>query len=96
MSLDIVNMYPSTKLLLIKKAIRHYARNLPANKKIEIEQCLSMIAFAMKTTLVRFQDQYYNYKGVVGSEEELENEDSNGLAIGAFEAAFCTDTSATY
>eukprot|EP00957_Ditylum_brightwellii_P120372 9184467-Ditylum_brightwellii.AAC.1 len=79
-------MYPSTKLLLIKKAICHYARNLPAKKKIKIEQCLSMIAFGMKTTLVQFQDKYYNYKGVVGSEEEQENEDNNGLAIGAFEA----------
>eukprot|EP00957_Ditylum_brightwellii_P150272 11444191-Ditylum_brightwellii.AAC.1 len=85
MSLDIVNMYPSTRLLLIKKAIRHYARNLPTNKKIEIEQCLSMIAFGMKTTL-----------GVVGSGEEQENEDNNGLAIGAFGAAFCADTNATY
>eukprot|EP00957_Ditylum_brightwellii_P089655 6827645-Ditylum_brightwellii.AAC.1 len=55
-----------------------------------------MIAFGMKTTLVRFQDEYYNYKGVVGSEEEQGNEDNNGLAIGAFEAAFCADTSATY
>eukprot|EP00957_Ditylum_brightwellii_P060223 4573829-Ditylum_brightwellii.AAC.1 len=89
-------MYPLTKLLLIKKAISHYARNLPANKKIEIEQCLSIIAFGMKTTLFQFQDQYYNYKGVVGSEEEEENEDNNGLAIGAFKAAFCTDTSTTY
>eukprot|EP00957_Ditylum_brightwellii_P137731 10499968-Ditylum_brightwellii.AAC.1 len=50
----------------------------------------------MKTTLVRFQDQYFNYKGDVGSEEEQNNEDNNGLAIGAFEAAFCADTSATY
>ena len=32
----------------------------------------------------------------MGSEEEQENEDNNGLAIGAFEAAFCADTSATY
>ena len=32
----------------------------------------------------------------MGSEEEQENEDNNGLVIGAFEAAFCADTSATY
>eukprot|EP00957_Ditylum_brightwellii_P136815 10433000-Ditylum_brightwellii.AAC.1 len=54
-----------------------------------------MIAFGMKATLVRFQDQYFNYKGVVGNEEEQNDEDNNGLAIGAFKAAFCTDTSAT-
>eukprot|EP00957_Ditylum_brightwellii_P041008 3105033-Ditylum_brightwellii.AAC.1 len=55
-----------------------------------------MIAFGMKTTLVQFQDQYFNYKGVVGNEEEQNNEDNNGLAIGAFKAAVCADTSATY
>eukprot|EP00957_Ditylum_brightwellii_P107396 8195023-Ditylum_brightwellii.AAC.1 len=93
MSLDIVNMYPSTKCLLIRKAIRHYAQNLPTKHKQEIEQCLDMIAFGMKTTLVRFQDQYFNYKGVVGNDEEQNDEDNNGLAIGAFEVAFCADTS---
>eukprot|EP00957_Ditylum_brightwellii_P121530 9269201-Ditylum_brightwellii.AAC.1 len=38
-----------------------------------------MIAFGMKTTLVRYQDKYYNYKGVVGvgSENEEQNEDEN-------------------
>eukprot|EP00957_Ditylum_brightwellii_P046459 3526279-Ditylum_brightwellii.AAC.1 len=96
MSLDIVNVYPSTKLLLIKKAIQHYARNLPTKSKLEIEQCLAMIAFGMKTTLVRFQDQYFNYNGVVGNEEEQNDEDNNGLAIGAFEAAFCTDMMGSY
>eukprot|EP00957_Ditylum_brightwellii_P192812 14680801-Ditylum_brightwellii.AAC.1 len=47
-------------------------------------------------TLVRFQDQYFNYRGVVGNEEEQNDEDNNGLAIGAFKVAFCADTSATY
>eukprot|EP00957_Ditylum_brightwellii_P000584 45073-Ditylum_brightwellii.AAC.1 len=47
-------------------------------------------------TLVRFQDQYFNYKGVVGNEEEQHDEDNNRLAIGAFGVAFCADTGATY
>eukprot|EP00957_Ditylum_brightwellii_P055787 4227407-Ditylum_brightwellii.AAC.1 len=51
-----------------------------------------MIAFGMKTTLVRFQDKYYNYKGVIGNDTEKGSEDDNGLAIGAFEVAFCADT----
>eukprot|EP00957_Ditylum_brightwellii_P191720 14594834-Ditylum_brightwellii.AAC.1 len=51
MSLDIINMYHLTKLLLIKKSIRHYAQNLPMKHKQEIELCLAMIAFGMKTTL---------------------------------------------
>eukprot|EP00957_Ditylum_brightwellii_P108870 8304507-Ditylum_brightwellii.AAC.1 len=57
-----------------------------------------MIAFGMKTTLVRYKDEYYNYKGVVevGSENEEQSEDENGLAIGAYEAAFCADVSTAY
>eukprot|EP00957_Ditylum_brightwellii_P197786 15067633-Ditylum_brightwellii.AAC.1 len=49
-----------------------------------------MIAFGMKTTLVRFQEEYYNYKGVVGNDIEDRSKDDNRLAIGAFEAAFWT------
>eukprot|EP00957_Ditylum_brightwellii_P115700 8825392-Ditylum_brightwellii.AAC.1 len=52
----------------------------------------------MKTTLVQYKDEYYNYKGEVevGSENEEQNEDENGLAIGAYEAAFWADVSAAY
>eukprot|EP00957_Ditylum_brightwellii_P043527 3300165-Ditylum_brightwellii.AAC.1 len=55
-----------------------------------------MITFGMQTTIVQFQDQYYNYKGVVGEDETEANEDNNGLAIDAHESAFCADISATY
>eukprot|EP00957_Ditylum_brightwellii_P156679 11925546-Ditylum_brightwellii.AAC.1 len=55
-----------------------------------------MIAFGTKTTLVGFQDEYYNYKGVVGNDTDNRSEDDNGLAIGAFKVAFCMDTCATF
>eukprot|EP00957_Ditylum_brightwellii_P055442 4200966-Ditylum_brightwellii.AAC.1 len=55
-----------------------------------------MIAFGMKTTLVHFQDKYYNYNGVVKENGGIENKDNNGLAIGAFEVAFFIDIGATY
>jgi hypothetical protein len=96
MSLDIVNMYPSTKLSLIKQAIRYYAKDLSTTNRNIIERCIEMIAFGMKTTLVRFQDKYYNYKGVVGNDMGTATDDDNGLAIGAYEAAFCADASATF
>eukprot|EP00957_Ditylum_brightwellii_P135456 10327846-Ditylum_brightwellii.AAC.1 len=42
-----------------------------------------MINFGMKSTLVRFQEKCYNYKGVV--EEIQENdEDKNAVAIGSY------------
>eukprot|EP00957_Ditylum_brightwellii_P060969 4628435-Ditylum_brightwellii.AAC.1 len=52
----------------------------------------------MKTTLVRYQDEFYNYKGAIkeGRENEENSEDENGISIGAFKAAFCTDVGATY
>eukprot|EP00957_Ditylum_brightwellii_P055788 4227408-Ditylum_brightwellii.AAC.1 len=50
----------------------------------------------MKTTLAQFQDKYYNYKGVVGNDMKKASKDKNGLAIGAFEAAFCADTGASF
>eukprot|EP00957_Ditylum_brightwellii_P003825 290534-Ditylum_brightwellii.AAC.1 len=54
-----------------------------------------MIAFGMKTILVRFQDKYYNYKGVVEEGSKTDNKNNNGLAIAAFESAFCADVGAT-
>eukprot|EP00957_Ditylum_brightwellii_P026645 2014753-Ditylum_brightwellii.AAC.1 len=96
MLLDIVNMYPSTKVSLIKQAFRYYARNLSTINRNVIKQCIEMIAFRMKTTLVRFQDKYYNYKGVVGNDAAETNDDDNKLAIGAFEVSFCADTGATF
>eukprot|EP00957_Ditylum_brightwellii_P092278 7025784-Ditylum_brightwellii.AAC.1 len=96
MSLDIVNMYPLTKLSLIKQAFWYYAQNLSKINRNVIEHCIEMIAFGMKTTLVQFQDKYYNYKGVVRNDTEKGSKDDNGLVIGAFEAAFCVDKEATF
>eukprot|EP00957_Ditylum_brightwellii_P029158 2203807-Ditylum_brightwellii.AAC.1 len=45
----------------------------------------------MKSTLIHYQDGYFNYKGVVGEDRNDNNKDENGLAIGAYEAAFCAD-----
>eukprot|EP00957_Ditylum_brightwellii_P052720 3996623-Ditylum_brightwellii.AAC.1 len=55
-----------------------------------------MIAFGIQTTLTRFKDRYFNYRGTAGEKENETDEDDNGLAIGSFEAAFCVDLCATY
>eukprot|EP00957_Ditylum_brightwellii_P061847 4693551-Ditylum_brightwellii.AAC.1 len=62
----------------------------------QIKRCINMIAFGMKTMLIRFQDQYCSYKGVLGEDKMETNEDNNRLAFGAYESAFCADISATY
>eukprot|EP00957_Ditylum_brightwellii_P003468 262534-Ditylum_brightwellii.AAC.1 len=95
-SLDVENMYPLMRLSLIKKAIRHYGRNLSREDKLTLESCLSMIAFGMQTTLTPFKDRYFNYKGAAGRDRNEINKDNNGLAIGSFKAALCADLCATY
>eukprot|EP00957_Ditylum_brightwellii_P054139 4100745-Ditylum_brightwellii.AAC.1 len=55
-----------------------------------------MIAFGMKVTLIRYQDEYFNYKGVMEESEIDGNEDENGLVIRGYESAFCADVGATY
>eukprot|EP00957_Ditylum_brightwellii_P049744 3772470-Ditylum_brightwellii.AAC.1 len=46
--------------------------------------------------LMKFKDQYFNYKGAAGEDNSEANADDNGLAIGLFESAFCADMCATY
>eukprot|EP00957_Ditylum_brightwellii_P094631 7207074-Ditylum_brightwellii.AAC.2 len=55
-----------------------------------------MIAFGMQTMLTRLEDQYFNYKGAKGKDNNEQNVDDNGLAISLFESAFCADMCATY
>eukprot|EP00957_Ditylum_brightwellii_P197447 15043644-Ditylum_brightwellii.AAC.1 len=96
MPMDIVNMYPSCKLKLIKQAFCYYARNLQCKDKRTIEKCIEMIAFRMNATLICYRDGYFNYKGVVEENRIDGNEDENGLAIGGYESAFCANVGATY
>eukprot|EP00957_Ditylum_brightwellii_P081497 6200206-Ditylum_brightwellii.AAC.1 len=64
MLMGIVNMYPSCKLKLIKQALPYYARDLQPKEKSTIKKGIKMIAFGMKSTLIRYKDEYFNYKGV--------------------------------
>eukprot|EP00957_Ditylum_brightwellii_P178977 13633821-Ditylum_brightwellii.AAC.1 len=94
MSLDIVNMYPSVRVKLIRKALNHYARNLPDAAKETINMCMDIVQFRLKSTLIQFKGKYYVYKGATKG-KELSDEDV-ALAIGAYEAAFLADIVASY
>eukprot|EP00957_Ditylum_brightwellii_P184611 14059740-Ditylum_brightwellii.AAC.1 len=95
-SLDVKNIYLSMCLSLIKKTICHFGRHLSREDKSTLESCLLMIAFGMQTTLTRFKDRYFNYRGSAGGDGYEIDKDDNGLAIGSFKAAFCADMCATY
>ena len=87
-SIDAVAMYPSIKFPLVKKAILYFTRSLPKNQQSNVKLCLKLIAFGMSSTLLTFEDKYYEYceKGI----------ETKGLAIGGYESAFLADLVASY
>eukprot|EP00957_Ditylum_brightwellii_P076232 5795090-Ditylum_brightwellii.AAC.1 len=52
MLLDIENMHPSIRLRLIRNMLDYYLRNLLDTDKKTIKDCLGIIKFGMKSTLV--------------------------------------------
>eukprot|EP00957_Ditylum_brightwellii_P037938 2869418-Ditylum_brightwellii.AAC.1 len=94
MSLDIKNMYPSVRLKLICKALTYYSHTLSEDDKTTINNCLDLIKFNMRNTLVQYHGKYYAYKGVTKG-QVMEDEDVS-LAIGAYEVDFCATVVASY
>ena len=75
-------------MLIIKKAVRFFARKLTAATKKTINPCLELIRFGMSSTLISFDGEYYEYHG--GEKEE------QGLAIGGYESVLFSDLVASY
>jgi hypothetical protein len=88
-SLDALDYYPSVHLKLVKKAIWHYARDLPPEVKDTIATALKLIEFGMTSTAMAFQDQHYIYDG-------SQTSDDTGLSIGAYESAWLADLVGSY
>ena len=60
-SVDAINMYPSIKLATTRKAVRFFARKLTTETKNTINLCLELIHFGMRSTLISFDNEYYEY-----------------------------------
>ena len=60
-SVDAINMYPSIKLVTIRKAVRYFARKITKETKKTINLCLELIHFGMSFTLISFDGEYYEY-----------------------------------
>ena len=58
-----INMYPSIKLVTIRKAVRYFARKLTKETKKTINLFLELIHFGMSSTLISFNGEYYEYHG---------------------------------
>ena len=62
-SVDSINMYPLIKPSTIKKAVRFFASKLTAATKKNINLCLELIRFGMRSTLISSDGKYYEYHG---------------------------------
>ena len=87
-SIDAVAMYPSIKFPLVKKEISYFTRSLQKNQQSNVKLCLKLIKFGMSSTVLTFEDKYYEY-----GEKSIK---TKGLAIGRYESAFLTDLVASY
>eukprot|EP00957_Ditylum_brightwellii_P194965 14853941-Ditylum_brightwellii.AAC.1 len=82
-------MYPSIRVKLIKKALKYYAKDLPAEARETIDLCMDIVQFGMKSTLIQVKGRYFIYQGAAKG-KEISDEDI-ALAIGAYESAFLAD-----
>ena len=87
-SVDAINIYPSIKLVTIRKVVRSFARKLTTETKKTIKLCLELIHFGMSSTLIYLDGEYYEYHR--GEREE------QGLEIGGYESAFLADLVDSY
>eukprot|EP00957_Ditylum_brightwellii_P072151 5484018-Ditylum_brightwellii.AAC.1 len=87
-------MYPLVRLKLIQKALTYYSCNLSKEDKTTINECLDLIKFGMHNTLVQYHGKYYAYKGA--AKGQVMGDEDVALAIGTYEAAFCTDAITSY
>ena len=76
-------MYPSIKLSTIKKEVRFFAKTLILSTNKTINLCLELIRFGMRSTLISFYGEYYDYHG--GKKKE------QGLVIGGYESHFLSN-----
>ena len=79
-SIYAVTMYPSITFPLVKKSISYFTRNLPKSKTSTVKLCLKLIAFGMSSTVLTFEEKYFEYgeKGIK----------TKNLAISGYKSAF--------
>ena len=67
----------------MKKATSYFTRNLPKSQKSTVNLCLKLIAFGMTSTLLTFEEKYFEYgeKGIR----------TTGLETVGYKSAFLAD-----
>ena len=87
-SIDAVAMHPSIKFPLVKKEISYFTRNLPKSQQSTLKLCLKLIVFGMSSTLLTFDEKYFEY-----SEKGI---GTKGLTLGGYESNFFADLLSSY
>eukprot|EP00957_Ditylum_brightwellii_P095153 7247564-Ditylum_brightwellii.AAC.1 len=87
-------MYPLIRVKLIRKALTHYAKDLPAEPRETIDLCMDIVQFSMKSTLIQFKGRYFIYQGAAKGIKILDEDIAQ--AIGAYKSAFLADIMASY
>ena len=62
--LNILAMYSSIQILLVKKAFQFFSKELPKEEKDKITNYLKLVEFSMSNTLITLVDKYYEYGGM--------------------------------
>lgn len=87
--LDIIDMYPSVKIGMIRKAVEFYSQGLPLEEKKIVRKAMELVEWGMRSSLLTFDRKYFEY----GRVEDL---DDKGISIGAYEWAFFADLVANF
>ena len=64
-AVDVVNMYPSVRYILIKKAVDHYCLNCGEEDKEKVRRCLDVLHFGMSNNYLGFLDEFFPTKVLV-------------------------------
>ena len=87
-SIYAVAMYTSIKFPLVKKAISYFTGNLPKSQQSTVTLCLKLIVFWMSSTLLTFEEKYFEYGEKVFK--------TKILAIGRYKSSFLVNLVASY
>ena len=72
----------------MKKEISYFTKNLPKSHKYTVKLCLKLVAFGMSSTLLIFEEKYFEYRE--------KGTETKGLAIGGYVLAFLADLVISY
>ena len=69
-SIGAINMHPSIKIRMMKKALIFFSKRLTFATKNTINLLLELLCLGIRSTLISFDGDYYEYHGRRGGERK--------------------------